>query len=129
MAQTPFPKPPGTVQECRIRLALLVLVLGAAGLCGCLAEQPSRAAAPPDVLSCARDGWRYEFQTLTGRESLFEDCEGTRRFVDVAKSHPGRVAALRRALAAELGVDDLSAFRRENPDRDAVARLRAIGYL
>jgi len=120
--------PSNPIRKHRTHLALLIVVAaGAAAAGGFTASRGD--VARREVLTYETAGFRYEYQLVTGRESLFETCNGTRRFIDVAGGHATTVAACRRALAAELGVSELSALRRPDVDRDAVARLRAIGYL
>ena len=123
--------PSDAAQKHRTHLTLLLVVAAGAAIGGCFAA--SRTGAPAhaerDILTYDTTGFRYEYQVVTGRESLFENCTGTRRFVDVSAGHAGTVAACRRALAEELGVSELSVLRRPDVDRDEIARLRAIGYL
>jgi hypothetical protein len=123
--------PPAATQKHRTHLGLLIVVAAgiAAGGCFATSRPDATAGAPRNVLSHETAEFRYEYHLVTGRESLYEKCEGTRRFVDVASANAAAVAACRRALRAELGVGDLSDLRRADEDRDSIARLRAIGYL
>jgi len=128
--------PPAATQKHRTHLALLIVVAAGLAAGGRLLAASrhddvaaAAATAPPSVLTRETAAFRYEYHLVTGRESLFAKCDGTRRFVDVSGENAAAVAACRRAIQAELGVGDLSDLRRPDEDRDAIARLRAIGYL
>lgn len=117
----------------RAGLALCVLAAGAAAVVGAaLASARLRAPRPSEVPSGAvvaieRDGLRYQFNPLTGREYLFDRDASPDERRDLGRDRPLDLERLRRLLAEELGVPDLGVLHA--PHRQTAEALRAMGYL
>src|SRR5438128_1031949 len=120
----------------RIRIALAVLILSGTGalVASRLGSDPrntetAAASEAGDVLSCERDGFRYEFHLPTGREALYRLDAGTPggSLDNVIAQHAPTAAACRDRLQQELGVRDLEDLRVRYAD--AIRRLHALGYL
>ena len=89
--------------------------------------QPARECGGlPAFAFIEEDGWRYEFHAVTGRERLvrLEDGAGAE---NLAAERPEVVARLRTSIARNLRIGDLDELR--DVHRDAIDRLRALGYL
>jgi len=72
------------------------------------------------------DGWRYEFHAVTGRERLVRLAD-VPNGENLADAEPEVTARMRTSLAADLGLESLEELREAH--RDAIDRLRALGYL
>ena len=125
----PVPKRP--TKKCRIALALLVIAGGFGGLAYAVARSPSEPAAAgtelSNVVSIEMRGFRFEYHTVTGSESLFNDGADPRHLRNVLAANPEVGRACREALARKLGVVDLPSLR--DPRDDTIKRLRELGYL
>lgn len=107
----------------RIIAAAVVIFAGLASAYFAVVS-PISATEPPAYVRIDRDGLRYEFNLVLGTESLTEIGAARR---DVLDARPADAARLRRALAAELGVESLEDLRSNHEDQ--IERLRALGYL
>lgn len=70
---------------------------------------------------------RYEFDTLTGREWLFDTADGDEELRCVLRERPADAARLRAALERDLGVTSLDELCAEQSG--TVRELRRLGYL
>jgi hypothetical protein len=73
------------------------------------------------------DGFRYEYHIVTGSECLIDLGDRSRIVHNVLQEHPAIAAACRKALEAELGVDDLQELRTSHAE--TIRRLQSLGYL
>jgi hypothetical protein len=109
---------------CALVAAAVVAVVAAARL---HADTPVLRAPLPAYATIERDGLRYEFEALRGRESLVEIGPDGRPGRDVLLERGDAARRLRAALEAELGVDSLD--RLVEAHHDAAESLRRLGYL
>ena len=81
----------------------------------------------PAYATIERNGLRYEYDALTGREHLYVVAEplATRR--DVVGERPADVQRLRRELESELGIQSVETLR--DVHREEAEVLRRLGYL
>jgi hypothetical protein len=124
--------PVGLSKKCRRNLALLLIA--AAG--GAALGASRHAAAPVDdrvatdaaasVVSCDRDGLRYEYHVPTGGESLHDAKNDPDGLVNVIRDHEDIAAACRLELEGRFGVSALSDLRAGYAD--TIRRLHAVGY-
>ena len=124
-----------TTRSRKYRRNLALLLLAAAAAVGGVAFGTTRhavaatsnvAAAAPSVVSCERDGMRYEFHVPTGGERLTDPANDPNGLVNLVRDRPDVAAACRRDLAKRLGVSDISELRAEYAD--TVRRLHTLGY-
>jgi hypothetical protein len=109
--------------------AILVLVAVAGGAAwlalGGGAKHVDDPAPPPSFVTMDRDGFRYEYHLVTGRETLFELHDGKPKFVNVIDEHKDVAASCRAELEKKLGQSLDSARGRYD---ETIRRLRALGY-
>jgi len=118
--------PPSVHSAGRRTLAAIVILATAAVAVGtslpASADKGALRARPVIV----QGALRYEFDTLTGREWLF-DTTGDGEPRNVLASRPAAARRLRQALEAQIGVGSLDELRdAQAPTADA---LRRLGYL
>jgi hypothetical protein len=120
-------------RSARAGLAVCVLAAGAgaflaaADALGSGAGRSANAGAPAAVVAIERDGLRYQYNTLTGRECLYDRDSPPEERRDLAADRPLDLRRLRRLLEAELGVPDLGVLH--EPHRETADALRGLGYL
>lgn len=112
----------------RVRVvAAAVVIFGGLAAAYVAAAAPTRTGPRPARVHIERDGMRYEYNAILGVESLtVTGAPGAPRR-DVLAERPDAAERLRRALAAELGVDSLDELRADHEDE--IASMRALGYL
>jgi hypothetical protein len=118
-------------KKCRRGFALLLVATAAAAGGVAFARSSGAAAttvasAVPAVISCERDGLRYEYHVPTGGETLYDAERDPRGLVNVLRGHEETAAACRRDLAARFGVADVTDLRAGYAD--TIRRLRTLGY-
>jgi hypothetical protein len=104
--------------------------IGAAAVAGHDPKEttPAPPSAPPATnVWIERDGLRYEYSSLSGRERLFEVGVPDDQRRDLAPSRPDDARRLRRLLEEQLSVPDLDVLH--EPHRATAENLRAMGYL
>lgn len=116
----------------RTRRRAAAVVVTAAAACfaafACFGRSHASAIdADGAVAACECDGFRYEYNVLTGGERLFELKGGAPVFVDVLGAHPEEAAKCRETIERDLGVQRLEELRARRAD--AIRRLHAVGYL
>lgn len=89
-------------------------------------QPPRECGGLPAFAFVEEDGWRYEFHAVTGRERLVSVTDGESAENLVAE-RPEVAERLRISLARNLRIADLDELREVH--RDAIERLRALGYL
>ena len=112
------------------RLAAALLLVGCAAavaVAAAFAPHRARVARDAPIVLIERDGWRYEFHAITGDESLFHLTDEARTRQDLLEVEPETARKLREELLRVLGFASLDELR--EPYRDAIDRLRGLGYL
>ncbi len=116
--------------KCRRGFALL-LVAAALGIGGAAFARSTAVPAVtdpsmPSVLTCERDGLRYEYHVPTGGETLYDAERDPRGLVNLLRGREETAAACRRDLASRFGVADVSELRAGYSD--TIRRLHTLGY-
>jgi hypothetical protein len=118
-------------KKCRRNLALLLVAASAVAGGFVFHATPAVAKAAnadtaPAVVTCDRDGLRYEYHVPTGGETLHDLARDPRGLVNVLHDHEDVAAACRVDLARRLGVSSLADLRAGYAD--TIRRLHAVGY-
>jgi hypothetical protein len=118
-------------RKCRRNLALLLVAACAVAGGAVLHAAPAvakvaEAGEAPAVLTCDRDGLRYEYHVPTGGECLHDLARDPQGLVNLLHDHEDVAAACRVDLAGRLGVADLSDLRAGYAEQ--IRRLHAVGY-
>jgi hypothetical protein len=129
MAPSPGPGPqpvPAVPRRRPWTVVAAVLVLGVAA--GALVVGlRGRGPEIPAYSVIERDGLRYEYDALAGRETLLELRAAGEKPVDVTATRPAEVQRFREELCRSLGVESLDEIREEHAE--AAESLKRLGYL
>lgn len=116
-----------------VRTLLASCVLAACAVAAGTTLRAASASAEPHctsdgvLFSIEKDGYRFDFQAVTGSESLWRTDIPDSERVNVAADEPARAAEMRRLLLSNFGASDPEDLRARHAG--SIERLRRLGYL